>query len=177
MSLDFYANNVRGIIDEIQGDIAKLNPSDFSALAVQTFQEKIRSAKNSIEEMEHQLIMLSSSEKQTVINRINSYKKEIQILEEKLQSGKQRAQLFGDVSSLPPAQRESFAEASNAVSESVKIGSNILASLNDQKAKILHSIDGVHDIDRITESAGSITSRMRQRQNQNNLCYRMLSIR
>ena len=170
MSLDFYAANVKEIINEVQGDVAKLNSSgDFSTLTTQSLYDKLRSARNSLQEMEHELIMVPTNEKQAAINKINSFRNDLNQLEDKLKSGQQRSQLLGDASSLPNTARESFQEAQNSMSEAVKIGNNILTSLNDQKQKILHSIDGVTGIDSVVASASSITQRMKQRQNQNKM--------
>ena len=170
MSLEFYAANVKEIINEVQGDVAKLNNSgDFNGLTTQSLYEKLKSARNSLEEMEHELIMVPTNEKQKAINRINAFRNDINQLEERLKTGTQRTQLLGDASSLPNTARESFQEAQNSMSEAVKIGNNILTSLNDQKQKILHSIDGVSGIDAVVASASSITQRMKQRQNQNKL--------
>ena len=121
MSIEFYAQNIRGIIDEVNNDMIKMSSSDYKTLAVQTCLDKLRGAKNSIDDMERELILVPINEKTQVTNRIKGYRNEIANLEEKLQNGKQRAMLLGDASNLPSAPKETYDDAANAMSETVKI--------------------------------------------------------
>lgn len=172
MSVDFYIEHVRGIIDEVKFDLSKLESvkSDSRIPLIDQMLEKIKGANDSLDEIQHGMVYVATNEKQNVARTLQQLRNDIDSLENRLTTNRQRTQLMAGASSAPNLSvQDSLLEISQTMSESQSIGNGILTQLSNQRNKLLHAHGNVHEIDDTVSKASQVVARMIQRANQNKM--------
>lgn len=173
MSAEFYSEEINRVVTEVTSDTKKMDAGEmqWTIPAIDNMIEKINGARDALQELESQMVLVSTNEKNTYQSLITNYSKQIEMLEEKLQINKKRVKILGNTRPAIKERQEAVLlnETNQIMSETVDIGNGILSSLKDQRTKLLNVHENVTEIDHTVDETGNVVSRMFKRHNKNKL--------
>ncbi|EAY06157.1 Vesicle transport v-SNARE protein [Trichomonas vaginalis G3] len=171
MSVDFYLEHVKGILDEVKGDMKKIesDKSEWKITIIDNMLDKIHGAKESLKEIQSEMNLVPTTEKYNVMKSVQQYSNDIELIENSLNNNRQRSQLMAGATPQSMGVQESLIGISQTMSETNNIGNGILTQLSNQRNKLMHAHGNVHQIDDTVSQARQVVQRMIQRANQNKL--------
>lgn len=171
MSVDFYLEHVKGILDEVKGDMKKIesDKSEWKITIIDNMLDKIHGAKESLKEIQSEMSLVPTTEKYNVMKSVQQYSNDIELIENSLNNNRQRSQLMAGATPQSMGVQESLIGISQTMSETNNIGNGILTQLSNQRNKLMHAHGNVHQIDDTVSQARQVVQRMIQRANQNKL--------